>query len=107
MLNSREFFKGNNQVMLRNLPYYTVQDVKVYHRTTDLSAYLNRDVDKKEYVMDVRLKRDYNMGYLGNIDGGLGTRDTWAARTFGLRFSDRSRLSLYGNLNNVNDMQRP
>ena len=107
MLNSREFFRGNNQVMLRNLPYYTVQNVKVYHRRTDLSAFLNRDAEKKEHVMDVQLKRNYHVGYLGNIEGGVGTEDTWAARAFGLRFSDRSRLSLFANLNNVNDQQRP
>ena len=59
MLNSREFFRGNNQVMLRNLPYYTVKDIKVYNRTTDLSAFLGREAENKEYVMDVQLKKSY------------------------------------------------
>ena len=48
MLNSREFFRGNNQVMLRNLPYYTVNNIKVYNRTTDLSRFLGREAEKKE-----------------------------------------------------------
>ena len=107
MLNSREFFRGNNEVMLRNLPYYTVQKLKVYHRTTELSAYLGRDAEKKEHVMDVQLKRNYHTGYLGNIEGGIGTEHTWMARTFGLRFSDLSRTTLFGNLNNINDQQQP
>lgn len=37
VLNSREFFRGNNQVMLRNLPYYTVKDIKVYNRLFGIS----------------------------------------------------------------------
>ena len=70
MLNSREFFRGNNQVMLRNLPYYTVKDIKVYNRTTDLSVYLGREAENKEYVMDVQLKKVYRQGCFGNVEAG-------------------------------------
>lgn len=107
MLNSREFFRGNNQVMLRNLPYYTVKDIKVYNRTTDLSAFLGREVEDKEYVMDVQLKKVYRQGYLGNAEVGYGTHDRYMGRAFALRFTDNSRLTLYGGANNTNDTSRP
>jgi hypothetical protein len=107
MLNSRDFFRGNNQVMLRNLPYYTVQKINVFHHTTDLSAFLGRDVERKEHVMDVQLKREYRKGYLGNVEVGGGTNDTYMARAFGLRFTDNSRLSFFANTNNVNDTGSP
>lgn len=107
MLNSREFFRGNNQVMLRNLPYYTVKDIKVYNRTTDLSAFLGREAERKEYVMDVQLKRTYRQGYLGNVEAGYGTHDRYMGRAFALRFTDNSRITLYGNMNNTNDTSGP
>lgn len=107
MLNSREFFRGNNQVMLRNLPYYAVKDIKVYNRTTDLSAFLGREEENKEYVMDVQLKKAYRQGYLGNVEAGYGTHDRYLGRAFALRFTDNSRITLYGNTNNTNDTSSP
>lgn len=107
MLNSREFFRGNNQVMLRNLPYYTVKDIKVYNRTTDLSTFLGREAENKEYVMDVQLKKAYRQGYLGNVEAGYGTHDRYMGRAFALRFTDNSRITLYGNTNNTNDTSSP
>ena len=107
MLNSREFFRGNNQVMLRNLPYYTVKDIKVYNRTTDLSAFLGREAENKEYVMDVQLKKSYRQGYFGNVEAGYGTHDRYLGRAFALRFTDNSRITLYGNTNNTNDTSSP
>ena len=107
MLNSREFFRGNNQVMLRNLPYYTVKDIKVYNRITDLSAFLGREAENKEYVMDVQLKKAYRQGYLGNVEAGYGTHDRYTGRAFALRFTDNSRITLYGNTNNANDTSSP
>ena len=107
MLNSREFFRGNNQVMLRNLPYYTVKDIKVYNRTTDLSAFLGREEENKEYVMDVQLKKAYRQGYLGNVEAGYGTHDRYLGRAFALRFTDNLRITLYGNTNNTNDTSSP
>ena len=34
LLNGKDFFKGKNQVMLDNLPYYTVKELKVYDRSS-------------------------------------------------------------------------
>lgn len=32
MLNGKDFFKGKNKLMLENLPYYTIKDIKVYDK---------------------------------------------------------------------------
>ena len=103
MLNSRSFFKGNRKVMLENLPYYTVKDIKVYDRQNDVSRALGYDVGRKSYVMDVNLKQEYSRGYIANAEGALGTKDRWLARAFLLGFTDHWRFTLLGNLNNVNE----
>lgn len=107
LLNGKDFFKGNNKVMLDNLPYYTVKDLKVYHKATEKSEMLGENVEKKDYVMDVNLKRDYNRGMMGNIGVAGGTKDRWLARLFGLYYDDHTRLSLFANANNVNETQTP
>jgi hypothetical protein len=103
MLGSRSFFKGNRKVLLENLPYYTVQNIKVYDKQSDKSKALGYDVDAKQYVMDVNLKQDYQRGYIANAEAAAGTNDRWLARAFALGFSDHYRFTLLGNVNNVNE----
>ena len=106
-LNGTDFFKGNNRRMLDNLPYYTVKNIKVYDKSTDMSQFLGDEAEKKDYVMDVVLKREYSIGLTANAEVGGGTQERWMARAFGLRFSDHSRLTLFGNGNNINETGRP
>ena len=106
-LNGKDFFKGQNRVMLDNLPYFTVQNIKLYDKSTKQSELIGHDVEKKDYVMDVQLKREYNRGYLGNVEVGGGTDERYMARLFGLYYDDHSRASVFANTNNVNENRRP
>ena len=88
-LNGADFFKGKNKIMLENLPYFTVKSVEVYKKQTEENKYLGiNDEDKKEYTMDVILKREYNIGGSANIEAGYGTDERYKIKGFGLRFSD-------------------
>ena len=107
-LNGKDFFKGKNKVMLENLPYFTVKNIEVYKKQTEENKYLGiEDEDKKEYTMDVILKREYNRGGSANIEAGGGPWDggDWRYKLegFGLHFTDRTRAVLFGGLNNINE----
>ena len=103
LLGSRSFMRGNKRVLMENLPYYTVKEVKVYEKQTDRSVALGYDVDPKRYVMDVNLKQEYQRGYIANVEGAAGNEDRWLGRAFVLAFSDHYRFTLLGNANNVNE----
>lgn len=107
MLNGKDFFSGNNKVILDNLPYYIIDKLKVYEEQSVRSQALGHEVDAKLYVMDVQVKKEYAIGYLGNLEGAAGTRDRYLARGFAMRFSDYSRLSLFGGSNNLNESRKP
>lgn len=107
LLNGKPFFHGNNQIMLDNLPAYMVKDVKVYEREHEWNQLTGIRDQMKEYVMDVGLKKEYQIGWIGNVEGGLGTKDRYLGRLFALRFTPQSRLALYGNINNLNDNRKP
>ena len=109
-LNGKDFFKGKNKVMLENLPYFTVKNIEVYNKQTEENKYLGiKDESKKEYTMDVILKREYNRGGSANIEAGgsPGPADggdwRYKLKGFGLYFSDRTRAVLFGGLNNINE----
>lgn len=107
LLNGKDFFKGKNQVMLDNLPYYTVKELKVYDRSSEKSRLMGKEMEKKDYVMDVALKREYSRGYIANMEAAGGSEDRYLARLFGLYYTDNSRISVFGNLNNINETRRP
>ena len=73
LLNGKEFFRGDNTVMLDNLPAYTVKEVKVYDKLSEQAEWLGSNEESdKYYVMDVQLKKEYSIGWLGNVEAGGG-----------------------------------
>lgn len=107
LLNGKDFFKGNRQMMLENLGAYTVKNVAVYERQDEMDRIMGKDYGKRHLSMDVRLKKEYNQGLLTNMEAGYGIRNRYIGRLFGLWYSDNARLSLYGNANNLSDNRKP
>ena len=107
LLNGKDFFKGDNSIMLDNLGSYMVKDVAVYEKSSAMSEFAGRDVEKKDFVMDVRLKKEYRRGWIANVEAGGGTNSRYLGRMFGMHYTDFSRIALFANINNLNDNQRP
>lgn len=108
MLNGKDFFKGNNRVLLDNLPNYMVSNIAVYEKFSDDSEFLDQEVvNDTRYVMDVKLKKQYAIGLSGNVELGGGSTEKHLARLFALRFTPHSRLAAYFNANNLNDIGKP
>lgn len=132
LLNGKDFMDADRELLLENMPVYMVKKIKSYERTPLSARGTNQEKTvPKELVLDIDLKRDYHTGWMANADGGAGStlhnknedHDTpslqqtqdklysgqgkFMGRLFGLRFSDKSRLLLYANANNVNDDHTP
>ena len=67
---------------------------------------MGKEMEKKDYVMDVALKREYSRGYIANMEAAGGSEDRYLARLFGLYYTDNSRISVFGNMNNMNETRR-
>lgn len=128
LLNGKDFFDSDRELLLDNMPAYMVKSVQTYKRTPIEVRGTNQEkITPKELVMNVKLKRDYNSGWLGNASGGIGhgplfssadgeeqrsgnfsrTRTPYLGRLFAMRFSDIGRIALYAQTNNINDSQTP
>lgn len=115
LVNGKDFFKGDPAIALQNLPAYTVKDLRIYHKAPD-GTYLRKGLTHQDTLqwdkaLDVRLKRQYNTGFLANVEAALGpaygngdTRLNYLGRLFGIRYTDHSRLGFFANLNNYNDL---
>ena len=103
LVDGRDFFEGDPKAALENLPAYTVNKIKVFDRKGKLTEMMDRDMNDKTYVMDVRLKKQYAVSTFGNIEAGAGTDDRYGLRLMASRRADMHQLSVSGNLNNLND----
>jgi hypothetical protein len=56
-LNGNDFFKGNNKVILENLPYFVVKELQVYHKDPPFALTKPLTDDGKDFVLDVVMKR--------------------------------------------------
>lgn len=116
LLNGQDFFKGDPQVALQNLPAYTVKNIQVYRRTPMEYLLLDnpdRDRSKDPLVLDVNLKKEYLGGWLANAElgGGSGLRSgwntRWMGRLFGMYFNKISYFAVHASANNLNDSEKP
>lgn len=109
LIDGKDFFNGDANVALENLPAYMVKNVKSYQKAPD-NAYLTRKDNKPHaddpWVIDVTLKKEYHQGWIANAEAGGGTKDKYLGRVFGTYCSDRARVGFYGNANNTNSNQR-
>ena len=107
LLNGREFFDNNNELMLENIGAYSVKNVEVYQGNTLEEKLRGLDTGEKHLTMDVKLKREYNTGLSANAQAGYGSSGRYMGRLFGLWFNSSTRLTLLGNINNLNDTRKP
>ena len=106
-LNGKDFFKRNNKQLIENLPNYIVKNLKVFEKSTDRSLAMGVDIDKKDYIMDISLKKKYEKTFIANFDIAGGTNSRYATKAFGLYFTPRLQLSIFSNINNVNEDRKP
>lgn len=107
MLNGKDFFNNDSKLMLENLPAFMVKDIDVYEETSEIDKALKNENAQKAYVMNVKLKRQYQTGYIVNAEGGSGTHHRYLGRLFAMRFTPRTQLIATGNVNNLNDSREP
>ncbi|MDE6512803.1 MAG: hypothetical protein K2L05_01290 [Muribaculaceae bacterium] len=109
LINGKDFFNGDMEVAMKNLPAYTVKNVQVYDKAseddylTQSSQKLSRREDEENLVMDVKLKKEFSIGWMASAEAGYGTDNRWKGKLFGLGFSETLRLSAFFNANNVKD----
>ncbi len=106
LLNGKNIFNGNNQLMLENLAAYTVKDIAVYDKARFESKALGINAGS-QYVMDVRLKRQFRHGFLGNAEAGYGSDSRYRTKLFGMWYSENGGMTAFLSSNNLNDDAKP
>lgn len=103
LINGKDFFKGDTQTAMKNLPTELISKIKAYDKKSDYTEQTGIDDGEETTVLDLTTKREFNQSWIANADVAYGNHDRYTARFFGTRFTDRSRVTAFGSLNNTND----
>ena len=102
LISGKDFFQGNIQAALDNLPAYIVSRIKVYDKAGEQSELTGRDMHDESYVMDVHLKRKYIGMWMAKLSADGGTEGLWGGQAFLMRFDDRQMFTVNADVNNFN-----
>lgn len=102
-VNGKDFFKGDTETAMKNLPSDLVSKIKAYDKKSDYAEQTGIDDGEETTVLDIMTKRELNESWVTNIDVAYGNHDRYAGRVFASRFTDRSRITVFGAMNNTNN----
>lgn len=103
LVNGKDFFKGDTETAMKNLPIDLVSKIKAYDKKSDYAEQTGIDDGEESTVLDIATKRELNESWVTNIDVAYGNHDRYAGRVFASRFTDRSRITVFGAMNNTNN----
>ncbi len=102
LVDGKEFFGGNKELILKNLPADIVDKVKAYDKKSDRARITGIDDGEEETVLDLIIKQGMKKGWFGNVEGGYGMHNRYTGRLNVNRFLGDNKYSLVGNGNNSN-----
>lgn len=103
LVNGKDFFKGDKDVAMKNLPVEMVNRIKAYEKQSDYAEMTGIDDGEESTVLDIMTKRQLNESWVTNLDLAYGTEKRYSGKVFATRFTDRTSVTAYGAMNNVGD----
>ena len=101
LVDGKEFFGNNRNLVLQNIPAEIVDKVKAYDRKSDMARITGIDDGNERTVLDLQIKKDRKRGFFGRADGTYGTHDRYSGNLNVNSFRGDQKLSFVGNANNT------
>jgi len=101
LVDGKEFFGNNRNMVLQNIPAEIVDKVKAYDRKSDMARITGIDDGNERTVLDLAIKKNKKKGFFGNADGAYGTHDRYNGRVNMNTFRGDQKFSFVGNANNT------
>jgi hypothetical protein len=103
LINGKDFFKGDTEIAMKNLPTTLVSKIKSYKKKSDYTEMTGIDDGEETQVLDISTKRELNQTLVSNIDLAYGTKDRYSTKAFVNYFTDHARITAFGSANNIGD----
>ncbi|MCH5237273.1 MAG: TonB-dependent receptor [Muribaculaceae bacterium] len=103
LVNGKEFFADDPQMATKNLPSNMVDKVQVIDRKSDFSRLTGVDDGEEETVINLKVKKDMNNGWFGNVSAGYGIDNRYSGSFVINNFHEGNQVTILGGLNNINE----
>ena len=101
LVDGKEFFGNNRNLVLQNIPAEIVDKVKAYDRKSDMARITGIDDGNERTVLDLAIKKNKKKGLFGNANASYGTHDRYNGRTNVNAFRGDQKFSFVGGGNNT------
>jgi len=101
LVDGKEFFGNNRNMVLQNIPAEIVDKVKAYDKKSDMARITGIDDGNERTVLDLAIKKNKKKGFFGRADGGYGTHDRYSGNLNTNSFKGDQKFSFVGNANNT------
>ena len=102
IVDGKQFFSGEAQQALDNLPAAAVEKVQVYDEKTEESDVTGVDDGERKKVLNIVTKAAVKKGRFGKLFAGGGTADRYEAGGSMNMYRDEQKLSIIAQTNNLN-----
>lgn len=103
LVDGKEFFNNDMSIALKNLTADAVKSVQIIDEESDDTRTTGIKDGEKNKIINLVLKEGKKSGYFGKIAAGIGTNDRYTSNFDLNRFTKKSQLAVFGNLNNINN----
>lgn len=107
LVDGKEFFGRDQQLVLKNIPAEIVDKVKAYDKQSDLARITGIDDGEEQTVLDLEIKKDKRRGWFGRLTAGYGTEQRYTGHGDLYHFRDKQKAGIVANADNTrgNGMQ--
>lgn len=104
MVDGKEFFGNDPKVATKNLPVDMIERLQVVEKKSDMEELTGIDDGNRQYIINLKVKRDKKRGVFGTALAGGGTQEKYEANALINKFSKETQLTVLGGSNNTNNM---
>lgn len=103
LLDGKDFFKSDIEMALKNLPANILYEVQVFDRRTDYAELTGFDSGDTHKAINLVTQKGTDNSFFGKVYGGNGSDDRYNSYAMVNAFNDDRRLSVFAQLNNINE----
>src|SRR5690606_32449695 len=101
-INGKDFFGGDVKTATQNLPANIIEKIQVVDDYGDMANVTGNKSGDSEKIINIQIDPKYNKGFMTTLRAGYGTDDRYQATGMWMGMTNKTQVSILGNLNNVN-----
>ncbi|MEI9943417.1 MAG: TonB-dependent receptor [Chitinophagaceae bacterium] len=101
-VNGKDFFGGDVQTALQNLPADVIENIQIIDDYGDQANLSGIKSNEPEKIININIRKDKNHGRFGTATAAAGDQHRYAGALMGNYFKDQQQVSVIGAINNTN-----